>query len=683
MTGPNALLVTKSSATHCRPWEDGPEHICAINRSHSNIVKFEKEDDEYEKTLQRLTCLSKRAVGVRSLVQDSNVKFLVPYNQNTDFVGRSTILDQVKARFNLTQSRTEVVRQSRVSLFGLGGVGETYSDMSVFWVHASNADRFRQSFNSIAEEYGIPRYDDPQSDVPMLVRKWLQREDLGRWIMVIDNADETELFFPSQQRRAQIDAVKYGLGLYVPECSEGLILVTTRNKETALKLAQGRPPVQVECMSSSEAHQLLRERVGDVEISADDTALLATRLENLPLALAQASAFIQEKSMPIKKYIRCLDESDSALVSRLSKPFGTVGRDDETPHAVTATWMVSFEQIQRQHVFASEVLSFISAMDHQAIPERFVADYYRQTRPGNSKTLEEDEVDEALGCLKGFCFISEAEAETVDMHWLVQLVTRKWMVDKGIMDGFAQQALQIASKAYPYGRHETREVCLQYLPHALAVLEARETNPKNQRDAKASLSHSLRVYYSYRAQWMDAERHQLQALKIRKMSLREEHPDTLSSMSDLASTLSNQGRWEEAEELEVQTMNIRLRVLGEEHVDILISIGNLRSTLRKQGRWREAERLEVQALTARKRILGEKHPHTLISIGNLALTYKKQGRWKEAEQLEVKVMETRKRILGEEHPDTITSMKNLADTLTSQGRSHDALVLFQDGAVLA
>jgi protein SERAC1 len=61
MTGPSAVLVTKSSATHCRPWEDGPEHICAVPRTHSDMVKFGPQDPEYDKACERLKGLSRRA----------------------------------------------------------------------------------------------------------------------------------------------------------------------------------------------------------------------------------------------------------------------------------------------------------------------------------------------------------------------------------------------------------------------------------------------------------------------------------------------------------------------------------------------------------------------------------------------------------------------------------------------
>ncbi|PCD20340.1 hypothetical protein AU210_016207 [Fusarium oxysporum f. sp. radicis-cucumerinum] len=62
MQGPRACLVTKSSATHCRAWERGPEHTCAIARTHSDMVKFGPQDHEYQKARERLIGLARRAL---------------------------------------------------------------------------------------------------------------------------------------------------------------------------------------------------------------------------------------------------------------------------------------------------------------------------------------------------------------------------------------------------------------------------------------------------------------------------------------------------------------------------------------------------------------------------------------------------------------------------------------------
>ncbi|KAK7419112.1 hypothetical protein QQZ08_010982 [Neonectria magnoliae] len=701
MTGPTAVLVTKSSATHCRPWEDGPEHICAVARTHSDMVKFRRHDHEYDNACQRLKGLARRALTTRRRIQASNAKFLVSYNQNHDFVERSDILEDLKLQLGFGQREGAAKPRPRVSLYGLGGVGKTQialayaywlqdtcPDVSVFWVHASNAERFRQVYSLIAQECDIPGYDDPKVDVLSLVKTWLENKYQSRWLMVIDNADDTDLFFQPQQGGNNTDPshditeAEGSLGRYIPECTHGSILATTRNKKAGLRLAQGKPPVEVGRMTDGEAEQLMRAILEDDEITAEEISPLSSRLEHLPLALAQAAAFIQENGILISEYIQLLAESDSALVDRLSEPFETVGRDSDIPHAVTATWIISFEQIERQNASTSEVLSLISLFDRQAIPKDFVTDYWRRRRSKELEASEAAEITKALGTLKAFSFISEGKDQSVDMHRLVQLVTRKWLVNKGRMAEFAQHALKTVSDAYPFGRFESQEICLKYLPHAYSVLKTSETGSRDEKIRKACLLHNVAGYFFYQGRWKEVEELEVRVIEMRKRVLGEEHPDTLTSMANLASTYSNQGRWKEAEALFVRVMETRKRVLGEEHPNTLISMANLALTYSNQGRWKEAEELVVRVMETMKKVLGEEHPSTLTSIANLASTYSNQGRWKEAEELEVRVMEIRKRVLGEEHPSTLTIMNNLAITWKHQGRSRDALALMQNCVIL-
>ncbi|GKT71039.1 kinesin light chain [Colletotrichum tofieldiae] len=52
-----------------------------------------------------------------------NSYFLVPYNKNPDFVGRTGALDHLKRQFGHDQQRDAVNARSRIALHGLGGVG--------------------------------------------------------------------------------------------------------------------------------------------------------------------------------------------------------------------------------------------------------------------------------------------------------------------------------------------------------------------------------------------------------------------------------------------------------------------------------------------------------------------------------------------------------------------------------
>jgi hypothetical protein len=413
--------------------------------------------------------------------------------------------------------------------------------VSVFWVHASSEERFRQSYASIAEECNIPGRDDPKVDILVLVRDWLTKGFKRQWLMVIDNADDTQLFFQLQQENA--DPTHKKLGRYIPECAHGLILITTRNKQAGSRLTRGKPPIEVGNMNKREANQLIRTMLENDDTPDEEISGLATRLENLPLALAQAASFVHENGITIDDYIVLLDASDTNLVECLSQPFETIGRDSETPHAVTATWIISFEQIEKQDRFAGEVLSLISLLDRQAIPREFIINYWQRVRvAGANETSQEVRVIKALGTLKAFCFVLEAKDRSLDMHRLVQLVARKWLVIKGKMAEFAQHALKTVSDTYPFGQFETREICLKYLPYAYAVLKNENTSLRGGGEARACLLYNMAGYFFYEGRWKEAEELQVDVVEIRKRVLGDEYPYTLASMNNLALTYWNQGR---------------------------------------------------------------------------------------------------------------------------------------------
>jgi len=544
--------------------------------------------------------------------------------------------------------------------------------VSVFWVHASSPERFYQSISQIAQNCHVRGHDDPKADVPQLVKAWLARDDHGAWLMILDNADDTEIFFSSSEvtspKPAGTDRIasKGNLARYIPECSHGSILVTTKNKETAVRLTRGRGILKVGHMDPAESRKLMQEILEDDGPNPDHLDILTARLEYLPLALVQSAAFIQERSMTVARYLHLLDQSDSTLVELLSEPFEAVGRDSSIPNAVTATWMVSFKQIREQYPNASDLLSLMSFFDRQGIPKAFLS-HWTAPKDGQDRVPRgEDhamgilELEKALGVLKGFSFVSEGTTdENLNMHRLVQLVMRKWLIRQGTSGAWAGQALTTVSELYPPGSYVNWKVCEDYLPHAYVVLSHEDSSSPAEAIARGSLLHNTALFMLYRGQWNKAEELQVQAVAMRRSMFGGEHPSTLTSMANLASTYRNQGRWTEAEELFVQVMETSLRVVGEEHPDTLTSMANLASTYRNQGRWTEAEKLDVQVMETRKRVLGEEHPDTLTSMNNLAWTLKSQGRDDEALELITVVVQLSRQKLGANHPNTMASTATL------------------------
>ncbi|KAK3984461.1 kinesin light chain [Cladorrhinum sp. PSN332] len=615
--------------------------------------------------------------ALRSRVEWEDAPFIVPYTSNPTFVGRSEILDHLKQRLGHSRNETEPNNawQPRASLYGLGGIGKTqialayvyrlrseYPDISVFWVHASNLERFKESYTSIAEECGVSGYDDPKVDILALVKSWLERKDGREWLMVLDNADDKQLFDPPN-----------GLGNYIPDCARGSLIITTRNKQAGLELTGNRADALIEVaeMNNGESRQLLQKRLEGFTVDSTLLSTLSSKLDNLPLAMAQAAAYMQQAGISVERYLKLLEKDDRNLAELLEKEFTSEGRDRTASCAVAKTWIISFERIQSQDPFAGELLSLMSFFDRQAIPQEFLHNYNNQQE--DQEPRGDVQFGGSLGLLKAFSFITEQKDETLTMHRLVQLVTRRWLDQNKSTPRFVEQAIRALAKAYPHGnKFENREKCGKYLPHVHAVLVFKSSGSRSEILARSSILHRTGSYFRLQGRWERAIQFGKQAVDIRTEVLGEEHPNTLSSMNELALTYRNQCRWKEIEPMQIQILEINKRVLGEEYPNTLGSMSNLAATYMGQGRWKEAESMQIQVLELNKRVLGQEDPDTLASMNNLALTYRNQGRWKEAESMQIQVLEIRRRVLGKEHPDTLISMINLASTYMDQGRRKEA-----------
>ncbi|CAG9941288.1 unnamed protein product [Clonostachys rosea f. rosea IK726] len=637
--GFNRIVVSKESASLPGSIKIG------IHRDHTQMTKFSDQEDPGFKAvcgeLRRwATTANPSHVNERrgefeialrpkeGMNTFPQVKFVVPYLKNDKFVGRTEILDQLKARLNFSEENHG--SQRRVSLFGLGGVGktqvslafihwvkETNPDVSIIWVHASNLERFQQSFSSIAEKFQIPGHEDPKSNVLVLARQWLEKKDCGKWLMVLDNADDAELFFgkPSPTESHPLDA-STNLAQYLPECTHGALLITTRNKQIGVKIASGDGSnvLQVQEMNTSESESLLKSSLANLAANEEEVRTLASRLEQLPLALAQAASFILEYSMSVKEYLELLSESDEALIDLLSQEFETIARDRERSRAVAKTWMISFQQIKEQNPLASELLSMMSFLDRQDITIEILQEYNHLHEDDSRSNVE---LKRSIGILKNFSLVTEQKNGSLDMHRLVQLVTRSWLDETEANDWFRRKALVCISNLYPFGEFNNREVCRAYLAHALAVLEFHVANEDDEATSRACLLHCVGGYFLLEGLHRQAEEMFREALEIKTNRLGENHSDTLRDMTNLAAAFYGQGRYKEAEKLDIQALEARKLSLGETHPDTLDSISNLAAIFNSQGRYEEAENLYLQVLEAQKLSLGETHPDILRSKGDM------------------------------------------------------------------
>ncbi|KAK4205988.1 hypothetical protein QBC37DRAFT_157711 [Rhypophila decipiens] len=124
----------------------------------------------------------------------------IPFSRDPDFVDRGNIVDQIDKRCSEPAAR--------VALVDLGGVGKSQlaiefahriadgqPDRWVFWVHAGTQARVEEGFRTIAEAVKLPGRNQPKADIPQLIHGWLSNERNARWVMILDSADDRDVFY--------------------------------------------------------------------------------------------------------------------------------------------------------------------------------------------------------------------------------------------------------------------------------------------------------------------------------------------------------------------------------------------------------------------------------------------------------------------------------------------------------
>ena len=577
---------------------------------------------------------------------------------------------------------------------------------SIFWVSASSAARFEQSYRSIAITAKIPGMEDPKSDVLHLVNQWLSGEESGAWLLILDNADDAQLFFGPLATQAGADVESPRLSRYLPQTGTGSILITSRDRSTAFHLTGQNQVLQVGVMSNDDTFALLTNKLPEDPSDKSVKEELIFELDSVPLAITQASAYIRVHAprMTVAKYLQWLRHGEQDQIQLLSNNEADLRRDPEVPNSVIRTWQMTFSQIRIQRPEAADLLSCMCMLDRQGIPEFLIC------QDGDQSLKFEN----AIGVLLQFSLVIEEKGRNMfAIHRLVQLATRTWIETSGQLERFQEDALSLVCQQYPHGGHENWTTCEALEPHAQIVRQYTYDSKCCQLQQADILSKGAH-YARNRGRFNDSEKFIQKAIDIRRIYLESEDPKVSVSLGLLAKTYRDLGRWNEAEELATQVLEqqkrvlgvddpmtlrtlcvlgdtyiaqgrcteaeklykevqeVTERVLGAESPGMLVMMNNMAVVYDKQARWAEAEKLNLQILEVRRRISGAEHPETLTTMGNLALIYEKQARWTEAEDLILKVLEAQRRVIGAEHPHTLISMSNLALVYNYQKRWTEA-----------
>jgi tetratricopeptide (TPR) repeat protein len=552
----------------------------------------------------------------------------------------------------------------------------------VFWVHASTQARFEEAYRDIADQLQLPGRDDPKANVLRLVSDWLRDEANGRWMMVVDNADDAETFFPPRKRQRQADAsAQIPLATYLPQSRNGAILVTSRSKDAATRLAGGHNKTrEVLAMDESEGLQLLRNKLEDLPHEESAIELLRA-LDCIPLAISQAAAYINRRArMTVIGYLDEFRRNSKKRESLLNWDADELRRDISASSSVVTTWQISFEQIQLERQSAAELLSLMSFFNPQGIPESVLRRHSREVARGAGLEDNEDvesAFDEDLDTLQAYSLVVVmADSDTCEMHALVQFCTRVWLSSCSNTKQWEQRFMRLMAQELPSGNYENWAKCQQLLPHIEPLFDTQPTSGVAL-EAWAQVLTNAAWYLCVRGNDEVAELIARKAFAATERIFGTANEVMLRSINNLANVLENRGKYKDAESLHRRVLKEREKRFGLYDRSTMTSVNNLANALRIQGKYQEAKPLYQRALRWCEATLGLNDPITLTSMSNLAIVLRAQNLCGESELLHQRALEGRELILGPLHVDTLTSVNNLAVVTQYQGKYEKAEGLYR------
>jgi tetratricopeptide (TPR) repeat protein len=623
--------------------------------------------------------------------QQPEISNLVARNPN--FTGRDDLFSRLSE--HLTAGSAVVVHAHAV--YGLGGIGKTQLALEyahryqahydlIWWITAEQHLAIPGQLVALARRLGLPDAPEQAETIRSL---WDELRRRDRWLLIFDDADQ-----PADVRP------------YWPPGGRGQVLITSRNPAWS-GLAT---PLAVDVLPREQSIAFLVRRIGgDQDLNTVGT--LAQILGDLPLAMEQAAAYIEETAIPVGQYVR--------LFGQRAKELFALGRPSNSQDTIATIWTLSLERIRTASPAAEDLLTVCAFLAADDIPRDLLPDH-AGVLPESLAAMAADPLvwQQTIGVLRRYSLITATE-QTLSVHRLVQAVVRHDLaLDQA--GSWAVAGLALIEQAFPDQAYEFdyRPACAQLLPHAMAVIK-HVAELAGDIDTTASLLNKLGLYlwgggeYSQARPLLEravaiceahpgvdypqialghnalglvlhsegnhttARAHLDRAVAICEAHLGADHPDTARSLNDLANVLGAQGDLDGARALHERALAIREAHLGADHPDTARSLNNLATVLLSQGDLDGARALYQRALAIREVRLGPDHPNTAHSLSGLATVLRSQGDLDGARALHERALAIREAHLGADHPDTARSLNGLATVLRAQGDLDGARALYQ------
>ena len=411
-------------------------------------------------------------------------------------------------------------------------------------------------------------------------------------------------------------------------------------------------------------------------------------LDGLPLAIAQAGAYLQESGVGLKAYLNLYEQEWSEL---MVDELADAPLQDYPDRSVWMTWATSYQAIRKKHESTANLLLLWSFLDNKDLWYGLLAAACKASTVvarmlsewiGNVASSQLA-FNQAMRLLRSYSLLDEVEEAT---SYATHPVVHRWAYHsqgKHFASKLGQLAVAVVGWAVPdNSTDDWPAVQRRLLPHAQAVAwwmvhDDDYFHSGEEREAILHATHLLGNLYADQGKLTEAEYMYERALRGYEKALGPNHTSTLQTVNNLGALYAGQGKLVEAENMYQRALHGYEKAWGLEHTSTLDTVNNLGALYADLGRLDEAEHIYKRALRGYEKALGPNHTSTLQTVNNLGALYAGQGKLVEAEHMYQRALQGYDKALGPNHTSKLQTFNNLGLLYADQGKFAEAQMMFE------
>ncbi len=603
--------------------------------------------------------------------------------RDPNFTGRNDLLDEMHSR--LTSPDGDL---AAVALHGLSGVGKTYLAIEFAYRFAESYDVVYElqaqdpiaavvRLCDLAKRLGIPAAERGEDTLAELWERL--RAFRGKWLLIYDDADSAQPLMTAW-----------------PRGGHGHVIVTSLNPNWG----HVATPVEVTPPDRAGSIDFVSRRLNVDRTEAD---AMADRLGDLPLALAQACAYVEQAAISVESYLELAEADDARLKL---KPYDAA----EHQKSVATTWNLSLQNVRKINPAAAQLLQFCAFFSSAAVPRRLMPDY-AEVLPEPFRDAVSDPVryNTIIQVVKRYSLATVTD-KLISVHTLLQEAIRSLLTEAEV-ELWASVAVRLLDAAFPddpadrssllllshaatAARHARRvdaeplatvsllmkaadaatrfgdpRATVGLLSGALKLLERRPDPRRSISDILVRLGYGNREFGELeQARWCFE-----QAVERARQESGPRSDDVAEALTGLGMVLFDLSQLGEAHECLTTSLDIRSSDPGADPLKVALTYSVLGLALWSMGDLAAAASAHENSLRIREDRLGPEHSAVATSVDNLAKVIFELGDLAAAREMNERALRIREQQLGRDHYHVGISLNHLGYVLRDLGDLAGAL----------